>query len=182
MKPLFRATLMVLAALSLPPAFAQAPAAAAEPALVSGLPDFTRLVDRTSPAVVNIEATSGGAREERAGASPNRRPSQDEEMPEFFRRFFGQPGMPQPGPRGGVSQGSGFIMSADGYVLTNHHVVEGADDIVVRLADRREFKAELVGSDPLSDVALLKVEGSGLPTLALGDSRNLKPGQWVVAH
>ncbi len=179
-----RATWLLLAALVLPPAFAQAPAA--EPALVSGLPDFTRLVDRTSPAVVNIEATIGGGESRgeadgRGVPSPNRRPAPDEEMPEFFRRFFGQPGMPAPGPRGGVSQGSGFIMSADGYVLTNHHVVDGADEIVVRLADRREFPARLVGSDPLSDVALLKVEGSGLPTLALGDSRNLKPGQWVVA-
>ena len=133
--------------------------------------------------VVNIEATIGGDAPDREADAPaeGAGPPMPEDMPEFFRRFFGQPGMPQPGPRGGVSQGSGFIMSADGYVLTNHHVVEGADDIVVRLADRREFKAELVGSDPLSDVALLKVEGSGLPTLALGDSRNLKPGQWVVA-
>ncbi|MBW8369180.1 MAG: trypsin-like peptidase domain-containing protein, partial [Arenimonas sp.] len=111
-----------------------------------------------------------------------------EDVPEIFRRFFGQPGQPGqpglpggPGPRGGVSQGTGFLISADGYVLTNHHVVEGADDIVVRLDDRNELKAKLVGSDPLSDIALLKVDGKGLPVLKIGDSRGLKPGQWVVA-
>jgi serine protease Do len=108
-------------------------------------------------------------------------------MPEFFRRFFGQPGQPgmpgRPGqgPRSGMSQGSGFIISADGYVLTNHHVIEGATNIVVRLNDRNELKAELVGSDPLSDVALLKVDGRGLPVLKIGDSRGLKAGQWVLA-
>jgi serine protease Do len=80
-----------------------------------------------------------------------------------------------------MSQGTGFIISADGYVLTNHHVVAGADDIIVRLSDQNELKAKLIGSDPLSDVALLKVEGSGLPVLAIGDSRSLKPGQWVLA-
>jgi serine protease Do len=91
------------------------------------------------------------------------------------------PGRPGQGPRSGMSQGSGFIISADGYVLTNHHVIEGATNIVVRLNDRNELKAELVGSDPLSDVALLKVDGRGLPVLKIGDSRGLKAGQWVLA-
>ena len=167
-------------ALVLPPAHAQTGAQAAP--LVS-LPDFTVLVDRAGPAVVNIEATSGGdtgGQDIAQGAQPT-----PDEVPEIFRRFFGQPGMPGGpdgrGPRGGVSQGTGFLISADGYVITNHHVVEGADSIVVRLGDRNELKARLVGSDPLSDVALLKVEGKGLPVLAIGDSRGLKPGQWVVA-
>ncbi|KFN47616.1 Do family serine endopeptidase [Arenimonas metalli] len=173
-------------ALLLPLGYAQAQAPAApEPAPLVQLPDFTRLVERTGPAVVNIEATIGGgeARDEEDAAAEGA-PPMPEDMPEFFRRFFGQPGLPgRPGqgPRGGVSQGSGFIISADGYVLTNHHVVEGATDIVVRLNDRNELKAELVGSDPLSDVALLKVDGRGLPVLKIGDSRGLKAGQWVLA-
>ena len=110
-------------------------------------------------------------------------------MPEFFRRFFG-PGMPMPGgrrcPAGGgpqgVSMGTGFIISADGYVLTNHHVVDGADEVKVRLSDRREFTAKVVGSDEQSDVALLKIAATGLPALRLGDSQHAaSPGQWVVA-
>ncbi|KAA2285538.1 DegQ family serine endoprotease [Arenimonas fontis] len=166
-------SLMLLLALLASPAFGQAESAAP----LVNLPDFTRLVERAGPAVVNIEATLG-ERGERSARAPEL-----EEMPEFFRRFFGQPGIPVPPERGprGVSQGTGFIISADGYVLTNHHVIDGADEILVRMADRRELKAELVGSDPLSDVALLKVEAKGLPTLAMGDSRNLKPGQWVLA-
>ncbi|WP_290783351.1 trypsin-like peptidase domain-containing protein, partial [Arenimonas sp.] len=171
-------------ALALPAAQAQAPAAAPSPPLVS-LPDFTLLVERAGPAVVNIEATSGGTGLQDSAQIDQPMP---EDVPEIFRRFFGQPGQPGqpglpggPGPRGGVSQGTGFLISADGYVLTNHHVVEGADDIVVRLDDRNELKAKLVGSDPLSDIALLKVDGKGLPVLKIGDSRGLKPGQWVVA-
>ena len=101
----------------------------------------------------------------------------DEEMPEIFRRFFGQPGQPgSPSPGGprrrGTSLGSGFIISADGYVLTNHHVIDGADEVIVHLVDRRELKAKVIGSDPMSDVALLKVEASDLPVLRIGDSRN----------
>jgi serine protease Do len=88
--------------------------------------------------------------------------------------------MPQQ-PRGGTSFGSGFIISPDGYVLTNHHVVDGASEVIVHLTDRRELKAKVIGSDPTSDVAVLKVEASNLPTLQLSDSRNLKPGQWVLA-
>ena len=168
-------------ALLVPAVHAQAPAQAAagtDAPLVS-LPDFTQLVERAGPAVVNIEATSRGAATDVPAAGEEPTP---EEVPEIFRRFFGQPGQPGgPDPRGGVSQGTGFLISGDGYVLTNHHVVEGADDIVVRLGDRNELKATLVGSDPLSDIALLKVDGKGLPVLRIGDSRSLKPGQWVVA-
>ncbi len=178
-----RRFLAIVLALLVPVTQAQVPAAATEAEPIVNLPDFTRLVERAGPAVVNIEASIGNGRDELAqGPSPRGREELPEDMPEFFRRFFEQqPGMPQPVPRGGVSQGTGFIISADGYVLTNHHVVDGADEIVVRLTDRHELEAELVGSDPLSDVALLKVKGQGLPVLKIGDSRSLKPGQWVLA-
>ena len=168
---------------------AAAPRAPAQP-LVSGLPDFTNLVDQVGPGVVNIETTivRGGNRQARGGGMG---PGQDE-IPEIFRRFFGPEfGMPGPGgpggdPDGGPSikgrgMGSGFIISADGYVLTNHHVVADASEVKVKLGDNREFIAKVVGSDQQYDVALLKIEGSGLPTVRVGDSRTLKPGQWVVA-
>ena len=176
-----RSCRLLLLALALASSAAQAQTTerADPPAPIVNLPDFTRLVERAGPAVVNIEATSGAADDrELAGRDPL-----PDDVPEFFRRFFEQqaPGQPMPIPRGGMSQGTGFIISPDGYVLTTHHVVAGADDIVVRLSDRNELAAELVGSDPLSDVALLKVKGSGLPVLKIGDSRSLKPGQWVLA-
>ena len=159
------------------PAVAAAPAAPAAP-LVSGLPDFTRLVERVAPGVVNIEAKIS-RRTAARGAMPD-----EQEIPEIFRRFFG-PGFGAPGqspdPSPGRSVGSGFIISGDGYVLTNHHVVDGADEITVRLDDRRELKAKLIGSDEAYDVALLKVEGKDLPSLRLGNSSALKQGQWVVA-
>lgn len=168
---------------------AQQPAPATPaPQLVAGLPDFTRLVDEVGPAVVNIEAQVGGGTARRSPADDDQ-DGGDEQIPEIFRRFFGPggiPGMPgMPGapdgmPRG-VSMGTGFIISADGYVLTNHHVVDGADSVKVKLSDRRELTAKVVGSDPQSDVAVLKVSATGLPVLRLGDSRTLKPGQWVVA-
>ncbi|MBX3713859.1 MAG: Do family serine endopeptidase [Lysobacter sp.] len=164
---------------------------AAAPQLVSGLPDFTQLVDHVGPAVVSIVAT-GSARSPMMRSRGPQIP--EDQIPEFFRRFFG-PDVPFPGGPGGrgqgpgdddvgpqsASQGSGFVISADGYVLTNHHVVDGADRIRVRLADRREFDAKLVGSDAQSDVAVLKVSASGLPFLRSGDARAVKPGQWVVA-
>ena len=144
---------------------AATPAAPSAP-LVTGLPDFTRLVEQVGPAVVNIEARVP-ARYAGRGGMPG-----DEELPEIFRRFFGpdfpgmpgQPGRPGPDAPSGRSVGSGFIISNDGYILTNHHVVDGADSITVRLSDRREFTAKLVGSDETYDVALLKVEGKDLPS------------------
>jgi serine protease Do len=164
--------------------------------VVTGLPDFSQLVERVGPAVVNIEATGSPRRQAMVrgrGPAPD-----DEEMPEFFRRFFGPdspfpgaPGAPGPsgpdgpqGPEGGpgsFSLGTGFLISGDGYLLTNHHVVDGADAVTVRLSDRREFKAKVVGSDPQSDVAVLKIPATDLPYLRTGDSKSLKPGQWVVA-
>jgi serine protease Do len=170
-------------AVVLPVATAQAPTPA--PQMVVGLPDFTNLVDQVGPGVVNIEAQIGSSRNEQADVG-----DPEDAMPEFFRRFFGPgmmpgmpPGVPQdPGGRGrGVSMGTGFIISGDGYVLTNHHVVDGASTVRVRLSDRREFTAKVIGSDEQSDVALLKIDAKDLPTLRLGDSNGLRPGQWVVA-
>jgi serine protease Do len=155
--------------------------------MVSGLPDFTNLVQQVGPAVVNISAEMAPRRVVR-GQLPD-----DAQVPEFFKRFFGDempfPGAPGAGPqgpggpqgRGGTSLGTGFLISDDGYVLTNHHVVDGADKVTVKLSDRREFTATVVGSDQQSDVALLKIEGKGLPALRTGSSNQLKPGQWVVA-
>ncbi|MBN6112492.1 MULTISPECIES: DegQ family serine endoprotease [Xanthomonas] len=179
------------------PAAAAPAAARAAPApqLVAGLPDFTNLVEQVGPGVVNVETTiSRKAAATRAGAGGM---PDDAQIPEFFRRFFGpdgipgQPGMPgrpgQQGPDeddatpGGRSMGSGFIISPDGYVLTNHHVVDGASEVKVKLTDRREFTAKVVGSDQQYDVALLKIDGKNLPTVRVGDSNMLKPGQWVVA-
>jgi serine protease Do len=161
------------------PVQAQTPQASPSAPLVA-LPDFSALVERTAPAVVSIQAEVG-----ESSPSTARQPSaEDEQMQEFFRRFFGQPMPNQPGPqspRRGTSFGSGFIISSDGYVLTNHHVIEGASKITVYLTDRRALEAKLVGSDPSSDVAVLRVSEKNLPTLAIGDSNAVKPGQWVVA-
>lgn len=157
------------------PAIAQTAAAAApaRAALVQ-LPDFTALVDQVTPSVVNIEASSQAPRRDLQNLPGA------EALPEIFRRFIG-PGMP-PLPRGGgVSSGTGFVTSADGYILTNHHVIEGADRVIVRFSDRREMEARIVGSDPLSDIAVLKVEARGLNPVRIGDARSLRPGQWVVA-
>jgi serine protease Do len=150
-------------------------------AKVTGLPDFTDLVAETAPAVVNIRVTQFG---ERVRPVPdgqgNRQPNQ-EDIPELFRRFFdipGNPGGAQPDRRG---SGSGFIIESDGYIITNHHVINDADQILVRMGDRREFQAELVGSDPQSDIALLKIDAENLPTLQFGNSNDLEAGEWVVA-
>jgi serine protease Do len=148
-------------------------------ARVTGLPDFTELVEEAGPAVVNIRVEQFG--DSMTGERGAQGPEGQEEMPEFWRRFFDVPGMPERGQRPRRGAGSGFIIESDGYIVTNHHVIEGADEIIVRMADRREFEAELVGSDPLSDIALLKVDAEGLPTLGLGDSETLKRGEWVVA-
>ncbi len=145
------------------------------------LPDFTQLVEEASPAVVNISTTQ---------KLPERRVSSMGQMPDLeglppgLRDFF-ERSMPPSGKGGrqreAQSLGSGFIISPDGYILTNNHVVADADEIIVRLSDRSEMKAKLVGTDPRSDVALLKIEGKNLPVLKLGKSQDLKAGQWVVA-
>jgi len=154
------------------------------------LPDFSDLVDAVGPAVVNIRTTERLKMRDGAGAG-----SQDEqEMQEFLRRFFGgaMPTPRQQAPRGGrraVPQeqevqrgvGSGFIISADGYVLSNAHVVDGADEVYVTLTDKREFKAKVIGADGSTDVALLKIEGGNLPRLTIGDSNKIRVGEWVIA-
>ncbi len=147
------------------------------------LPDFTTLVEQASPAVVNISTKQKlPDRRVAAGQMPDL-----EGLPPMFREFF-ERNMPQQprSPRGdrqreAQSLGSGFIISSDGYVLTNNHVVADADEIIVRLSDRSELQAKLVGTDPRTDVALLKVDGKNLPTVKLGDSEKLKVGEWVLA-
>ena len=153
------------------------------------LPDFADLVERTGPAVVNIRTTSK-ARGNAPGAGPQAPEGMDDsELYDFFRRFM--PPRQGPAPRGrgeggGGSEvprgvGSGFIISADGFLLTNHHVVEGADEIYVTLTDKREFKGKLIGSDRRTDVALVKIDSNGLPSLRIGDPARLRVGEWVVA-
>ena len=146
------------------------------------LPEFTQLVEQASPAVVNISTTQ---KVESRRAGSHQMPDL-EGMPPMFREFFER--MPQQQPPSGQerkreaqSLGSGFIISADGYVLTNNHVVADADEIIVRLSDRSELVAKLVGADPRTDVALLKVEGKDLPTVKLGSSEGIKVGEWVLA-
>jgi len=139
------------------------------------LPDFTELVEKQGAAVVNISTTQGTR-----NAPAQQLPQLDENDPfyEFFRRFI-----PNPGPREFQSQslGSGFVITVDGYILTNAHVVDSADDVTVRLTDKREFKAKVIGADRRTDVALIKIEASGLPVVQFGDPGRLKVGEWVVA-
>lgn len=136
----------------------------------AALPDFIELVKHVSPAVVNINTTR---------QVPSRALQFDEEqVPEFLRKFFqNMPREQAPRP----ATGSGFIISSDGYILTNNHVIEGADEIIVALSDRRERVARLVGADPLSDLALLKIEATDLPVVDIGSSEALEVGEWVVA-
>lgn len=147
-----------------------------------GLPDFTELVEDAAPGVVNISTS----RTIQRSSVPDFGGFGGQEIPEIFRHFFGDsfPAPPSNG-RGRTEErqslGSGFIISDDGYVMTNAHVVQDADEILVRLNDRRELVAEVIGSDPQTDVALLKIEASDLPTLTLGDSDELKVGEWVAA-
>jgi serine protease Do len=153
---------------------------------VRGLPDFTDLVDLVGPSVVNIRTL------ERASPSAESGSGADEQMLEFFRRF-GIPVPPGIGPRGprpdrGPSEGaqprgvgSGFILSADGLIMTNAHVVEGADELIVTLPDKREFKATVVGADRRTDVAVVKIDASGLSAVKIGDVNRLRVGEWVMA-
>ncbi|MBP8883236.1 DegQ family serine endoprotease [Ectopseudomonas oleovorans] len=149
----------------------------------ASLPDFTDLVEEASPAVVNISTRQ--KMPERAVAGHPALPDL-EGLPPMFREFFERsiPQMPHnPGGRQREAQslGSGFIISPDGYIMTNNHVVADADEIIVRLSDRSELEAKLIGADPRSDVALLKVEGKNLPVVRLGKADDLKVGEWVLA-
>ena len=170
------------------PSQAQAPAAPtlASPAPLRGLPDFADLAEQVGPSVVNIRTLEK--------LSPGGQPgSQEEQMLEFFRRF-GLPLPPGLGPRGphgpraqpgpderprGV--GSGFVLSADGYLMTNAHVVDGADELIVTLTDKREFKARVIGADKRSDVAVVKIDAGGLKPVRIGDINRLRVGEWVMA-
>ncbi len=170
-------SLALTGALSMQPVAAQAK---------GELPDFTELVERVGPSVVNIRTLERGRSQ---AAAPNIDPN----MEEFLRRF----GIPMPGGRGGRGGpggnnnaddepqqrgvGSGFILTADGYVMTNAHVVDGADEVLVTLTDKREFKARLIGADKRTDVAVVKIEASGLPAVRTGDVGRLKVGEWVMA-
>ena len=154
-------------------------------AQVRTLPDFTDLVDQVGPSVVNIRTLEKVAPRGAAGASP------DDEMLEFFRRFgLPMPNMPRQAPRPNrqgpdeeqpKGVGSGFIFSSDGLIMTNAHVVDGADEVLVTLTDKREFKAKILGSDKRSDVALVKIEATGLPAIKVGDVGRLRVGEWVMA-
>ena len=148
---------------------------AAPVAVAAQLPDFTELVEKQGPAVVNISTTQS-VRNPLLPQMPNLQ--EDDPFYEFFRRFA-----PQPGPREFQSQslGSGFIISQDGYILTNAHVVETADEITVKLTDKREFKAKVIGADRRTDVALIKIDAGGLPAVRFGDPTKLRVGEWVLA-
>jgi serine protease Do len=141
-----------------------------------GLPDFTELYEQQGPAVVSIDVTQ----KSRRSAMPEL--SEDDPFYEFFRRF-GQIPRNTPRPRDFEQQstGSGFILSADGYILTNAHVVDEASEVSVKLTDKREFKAKVIGTDKRTDVALLKIEATGLPKVTIGDPEKLKVGEWVAA-
>jgi len=141
-------------------------------AFAHDLPDFTGLVESQSPAVVNVSTV------QHAEPRPQMPDRGSDDFDEFFRRFFGPDGRGSGQPR---SLGSGFILSSDGYILTNNHVVEDAERIIVRLRDRRELEATLIGADPRSDLALLKVDAHDLPAVKTGRSETLKVGEWVLA-
>ncbi|HXZ97127.1 MAG TPA: trypsin-like peptidase domain-containing protein, partial [Burkholderiales bacterium] len=141
------------------------------------LPDFTSLVQREGPAVVNISTTQTVHETE---YGPQFNIPENDPFFQFFRRFM-PPSAPGPHEYQGHSLGSGFIISDDGYIFTNAHVVNNADDISVKLTDKREFKAKLIGVDRRSDVALLKIDATGLPKVEIGDPSKLKVGEWVAA-
>ena len=164
------------------------PDAVQRPLLVAGLPDFTSLVDQVGPSVVNIRTT------EKVPSSAGGSSQQNEQMLEFFKRF----GIPVPPGFGGQPDsgdqpldgegaqrprgiGSGFVLSADGYIMTNAHVVEGADSLMVTFPDQKEYPATVIGSDKRTDVAVVKIDATGLKPVLLGDSDRLRVGEWVMA-
>ena len=153
---------------------------AVTPSAAANLPDFTALVDRVGPAVVNISVVHG------KGKGGIDLEDMDEDSPyyEFFKRFGGVPngpGMRPQAPQPSQGMGSGFVVSADGYIVTNAHVVDGATEVTVKLTDRREFTAKVVGADKRTDIALIKIDATGLPALDLAAKPAVKRGEWVVA-
>ena len=183
---------MLACALALPATAALWPVAPAT-AQARSLPDFADLAEQVGPSVVNIRTVEKVA----ARSGPSGSPEADEEMQEFFRRFFGQPapgapGTPRTPPRPNRPQqpeeesrprgvASGFILTSDGYIMTNAHVVEDASEVLVTLTDKREFKAKPIGVDKRTDVAVLKIDATGLPAVKTGDITKLRVGEWVIA-
>jgi len=174
------ATAAAAAAIPAPAPVAATPAPIAGNAPAAALPDFTKIVSHNGPAVVNIRVVGS------AKAQQRQAPQFDEDDPffEFFRRF--QPQQPRGGNGGGRGEvvygaGSGFIVSPDGVILTNAHVVRDADEVTVKLQDRREYRAKVLGSDPKTDVAVLKIDARNLPVVPMGNTRNLQVGEWVLA-
>ncbi len=155
----------------------------AQPATATAaLPDFTGIVQKNAPTVVHVEAKYTGERQRSTRSLHGQMMPGQDPGAEMLRRFFGMPMMPSPEEQRHTSLGSGFIISQDGYILTNNHVVDHADNVTVRLQDRRTLTAKVVGTDPTYDIALLKIDaGNSLPTVTIGESRDLKPGQWVLA-
>ena len=162
------------------------PVAHAQP---RGLPDFTELVEQVGPSVVNIRTIERVTSRSASGGGGG---NLDEEMQEFFRRFgIPMPSVPRGTPRPNRPQpqdeeqprgvGSGFILTSDGFIMTNAHVVDGADEVLVTLTDKREFKAKIIGADKRTDVAVVKIEATGLPAVKVGDVGRLKVGEWVMA-
>ena len=168
--------------LAVSPAHAAVQTAAVAPAVIptaaANLPDFTALVDRVSPAVVNISVRS-----ERKVAlnADDDEDEQGDPMREFFKRFGGGPNGPQMRPQPTQGMGSGFIVSNDGYIVTNAHVVDDASEVTVKLTDRREFTAKVVGSDKRTDIALIKIDAKDLPALDISSKPEVKRGEWVIA-
>ncbi len=155
-------------------------------ACAASLPDFAELVESNGKAVVNISTRQKVTASQQPWGQLRDELGEQLKIPEnapfgeLFRHFFGEPGMP-PQPEDTESLGSGFIISSDGFIITNHHVVDGADEVLVRLNDKRELAAEIIGSDEFSDIALLKVEASNLPVVEIGDPSKLRVGEWVLA-
>lgn len=155
-------------------------------ACAASLPDFAELVESNGKAVVNISTRQKVTASQQPWGQLKDELGEQLQIPEnapfgeLFRHFFGEPGM-APQPEDTESLGSGFIISSDGFIITNHHVVDGADEVLVRLNDKRELAAEIIGSDEFSDIALLKVEASNLPVVQIGDPSKLRVGEWVLA-
>jgi serine protease Do len=153
---------------------------------LSGRPDFADLVDEVSPSVVNISAvTATTPDQQQAAASEPQKGDASDQLPEWFKKYYneheGQDSAPPEDDSESQSLGSGFVLSDDGYIVTNFHVVRDAKEVVVRLLDRRQFTAQVVGSDEPSDLALLKIDATDLPVAKLADSTKVRPGQWVLA-
>ena len=170
-------TLLPASAATAPtPVATAAPSPANAAASAVALPDFSGLAEQYGPAVVNISVVQGT---KTAAHMPRSRMPDEDELPPFFRNFPFQFNMPHPGPMRGV--GSGFILSADGIILTNAHVIDDADEVTVKLTDKREFTAKVLGSDKATDIAVLKIDAKNLPTVKIGNPTDIKVGQWVVA-